>query len=213
MRYLGCFLHVHSKCWFHISCHYYYTYLLYLVLHLYFKGSPSHSKVVNCSVELLCIIIPFILPLSFLWTPFTHYGFGLGAYNCWVKDVDSSNNCTRIYTDTIIMYAVLEAISLEMLVSSAVVFVVYCRMRARVERKHMHTLIQKTCILISFQAVAFAVVTAIFGVAFYLKIFSLNQSFMFAIAILFPAIYELSLIVLFFASLHAYFKFKNLCQT
>ena len=65
-----------------------------------------------------------------------------------------------------------------MLVSSAIVFVVYCRMHGGVERKHIHTLIQKTCILVSFQVVGFAVATALFGLAFYLEIFSLNQSFM-----------------------------------
>ena len=152
------------------------TYLLYLVLHLvHFKGSLSHSKVVNCVVELSCIFIPFILPLTFLWTPFTHNGFGLEEFFCWIKDVD--NNCTGIYTDynIIIMYSASEATLLEMLVSSAIVFVVYCRMHGGVERKHIHTLIRKICIiLVIFQAVGFAVATALFGLAFYLEIFSLK---------------------------------------
>ena len=186
------------------------TYLLYLVLRLYFKGSLPHSKVVNCVVELLCILIPFILPLLFLWTPFMHYGFGLGGFYCWIKDVD--RNCNSIYTDFIIMYSVSEATSLEMLVSSAAVFVAYFRMRTTVKRRHMHTLIQKTCFLISFHAVAFAVVTAAFGVIFYLlqnKIFSLNQPFMFSVAIAFPVFYEMSLIVLFFVSLRT--SNSNIC--
>ena len=179
------------------------TYLLYLVLHLYFKGSLSHSKGVNCMVEFLCILIPFILPLLFLWTPLMHYGFGLGGFYCWIKDVDSSN-CTGIYTDFIVMYSVSEATSLEMLVSSAVVFIVYCQMRTRVKLKHMHTLIQKTCFLVSFHAVAFSIVSVAFGMIFYLllrKIFTLNQPFMFSVAIVFPIFYEFSLIILFFVSL------------
>ena len=143
------------------------TYLLYLVLHLYFKGSLSQSKVVNCVIKFLCIFIPFILPLTFVWTPFTHYGFGLGGYECWIKLVDSGN-CTDNYTDIVITYSVLEAISLEMLLSSALVFIVYCRTRTRIKRKHIHTLIQKSCFLVGFHAVAFAVVTAALGVAFYL---------------------------------------------
>jgi hypothetical protein len=177
------------------------TYLLYLVLRLYFKGSLSHSKVVNYVVELICIFIPFILPLFFLWTPFMHYGFGLGGYDCWIRNMDSRLNCTGVYTDLKILYSVFEAISLEMLVSSAVVFVVYFRMRTRVKRKHIHTLIQKTCFLVSFHAVAFSVFTAALGVAFYLKIISVNQSLMISEAILIPTIHEFSLIVLFFASL------------
>ena len=84
-----------------------------------------------------------------------HYGFGLGTYKCWIKDMDNSNNCTHIYTDIIIVYAVSVAISLEMLASSAVVFVVYCQMHTRVKRKHIHTLIQKSCFLVSFHAIFF----------------------------------------------------------
>ena len=178
------------------------TYLLYLVLQLCFRGSLSQSKTVSCLVEFLCIFIAFVLPLLFLWTPFMHNGFGLGGFYCWIKDVD--NNCTSYYADLIVMYSVSEATSLEMLVSSGVVFVVYCRMRTRVKRKHMHTLIQKTCFLVSFHAVAFAVVTVAFGVVFYLLvngIFAPNQSLMFSVAIVFPIFYEFALIVLFIVSL------------
>jgi hypothetical protein len=133
-----------------------------------------------------------------------HYGFGLGGYDCWIKDVDS--NCTSIYTDIIIIYTVSEAISLEMLVSSAVVFIVFCRMRTslRVKRRHIRTLIQKTCYLVGFYAVGFAVFTAAFSVSSYLlhnKIISLNQHFMLSVAILLPIIFQLSVIVLFFVSL------------
>ena len=124
--------------------------LLTIVLHLYFKSSLSHSKVVNCVIELSCILIPLIFPLTFLWIPFMHYGYGLGGYDCWIKDMDHIN-CTTIYTDIIItiIYSVSEAISLEMLASSATVFIVYCRMRTSL-RVNIHTLIQKTCYLVSF---------------------------------------------------------------
>ena len=116
-----------------------------------------------------------------------HNGFGLGDFFCWVKDVDS--NCTSIYTDFIILYSVSEVTALEMLVSSGVVLVVYCRIRTKVKLKRMHALIQKTCFLVSFHAVAFAVVS---GVIFHLllkKIFSLNQPHMFSVAdnLIFPS--------------------------
>ena len=68
----------------------------------------------------------------------------------------------------------------------------------------MHTLIQKTCFLVSFQAIAFAVISVVFGVIFYFllnKIFSPNQHFMFSVDIIFPIIYNFSLIVLFLVSL------------
>ena len=180
------------------------TYLLYLVLQLCIKGSLSQSKAVSFLVEFLCIFTAFVLPLLFLWTPFMHNGFGLGGFYCWIKDVD--NNCSTYYTDLIVMYSVSEATSLEMLVSSGAVFVVYCRMRTRVyvKREHMHTLIQKTCFLVSFHAVGFAVVTVAFGVVFYLlvkKIFTPNQPLMFSVAIVFPIFYEFALIVLFIVSL------------
>ena len=178
------------------------TYLLYLVLQLCFKGSLSHSKVANCLVEFLCTFIPFILPFFFLWTPFLHNGFGLGGFYCWIKDVDS--NCTSYYTDLIVMYSVSEATSLEMLVSSGVVFTVYCRMRTKVKQKHMHTLIQKTCFLVSFHAVSFAIGSVAFGVVFYLLlkgIFLPNQPLMFSVAIVFPFTYEFALLVLFIVSL------------
>ena len=180
------------------------TYLLYLVLHLYFKGSLSHSKVVNCLVELLCILIPFIFPLFFFWTPSLHYGFGLGGYDCWIKLVAGMDrNCTVIYTDIVTMYSVSEAISLEILVSSAVVFVVYCRMRTslRVQQKHIHTLIQKSCFLVSFHTVVFAVATVALSIKFCLLKNKLNQPFVFSVTILLPALYEVSLIILFFVSL------------
>ena len=53
-----------------------------------------------------------------------HYGFGLGGYDCWIKDMDHSiRNCTTIYTDIIIIYSVSKAISLEMLLSSAIDYI------------------------------------------------------------------------------------------
>ena len=178
------------------------TYLLYLVLQLCLKGSLSQSKTVSCLVEFFCVFTAFALPLFFLWTPFLHNGFGLGGFYCWMKYVDS--NCTRYdYEDLIIIYSVSEATSLEMLISSGIVFVVYCRMHTKVKRKHMHTLIQKTCFLVSFHAVAFAVVTIALGVVFYLfkQIFTSNQPLMLSAAIILPIFYEFALIVLFFVSL------------
>ena len=178
------------------------TYLLYLVLQLCLKGYLSHSKVVNCLVEFLCTFIPFILPLFFLWTPFLHNGFGLGGFYCWIKAEDI--NCTSYFTDLIVMYSVSEATSLEMLVSSGVVFIVYCRMRTEVKQKHMHTLIQKTCFLVSFHAVSFAIGSVAFGVVFYLLsngIFLPNEPLMFSVAIVFPFTYEFALLVLFIVSL------------
>ena len=77
-------------------------------------------------------------------------------------------------------------------------------MRTRIKRKHIHTLIQKSCFLVGFHAVACAVVTAALGVAFCLslnKIISLNQPFMFSVATLIPAIHQVSLITLFSVSL------------
>ena len=153
-------------------------------------------------VEFFCVFTAFALPLIFLWTPFLHDGFGLGGFYCWIKYVDS--NCTRYdYEDLIIIYSVSEATSLEMLISSGIVFVVYCRMHTKVKRKHIHTLIQKTCFLVSFHAVAFAVVTIALGVVFYLfkQIFTSNQPLMLSAAIILPIFYEFALIVLFFVSL------------
>ena len=176
------------------------TYLLYLVLQLCITGSLSQSKFISYVVESLCIGIAFILPLTFLWTPFLHNGFGLGGFYCWIKNVDS--NCTKYNTDLIIMYAVLEATSVEMLVSSCIVFAVYCRIRTEVKRKqYVYTLVRKTCFLVSFHAVGFAVVTVTFGVVFYHGIFVPNQSLMFFGAIVLPIFYEFALIILFMVSL------------
>ena len=180
------------------------TYLLYLVLKLYNTGSLSQSKRSSCLIESLCIVVAFTLPFTFLWTPVVHNGFGLGGFYCWIKDMDI--NCNSHYTDLIIMYSVSEVTSLEMLVASGIIFAVYCRMRTRthLRKQYVNTLVQKTCFLVSFHAVGFAVVTVAFGLVFYLlstNVFVPDQSLMLSVAIIFPIFYEFALIVLFLVSL------------
>ena len=79
------------------------------------------------------------------------------------------------------MYSVSEVTSVEMLVASCIVFVIYCRMHRQVQKQYVNTLIRKTCFLVSFHAVGFAVVTVAFGVVFHLvvkNVFVPNQSLM-----------------------------------
>ena len=112
------------------------TYLLYLVLKLFITGSLSQSKWNSYYVESVCIAVAFTLPLTFLWTPFLHNGFGLGVFYCWIKDTDI--NCSNHYIDLIIMYSVSEVTSVEMLVASCVIFVVYCRIHTQVKKKALY---------------------------------------------------------------------------
>ena len=187
------------------------TYLLYLVLKLFTTGSLSQSKWSNWFVESLCIAVAFLLPLTFLWTPFLHNGFGLGGFYCWIKDVEI--DCGRNYEALIIMYSVSEVTSVEMLVASCVVFAIYYRMHTKVQKQYVNSLIRKTCCLVSFHGVGFAVVTVAFGLVFYLlvkNVVVLNQSLLFSEAIIFPFFYEFALIVLFFVSVRTSNSHPNL---
>ena len=176
------------------------TYLLYSVLKSYITG--SQLKLNSYFVESVCVAVAFILPLTFLWSPFLHNGFGLGGFYCWIKDTDI--NCSNDYTDLIIMYSVSEVISVEMLMASCFMFVVYCRMQTQVKQHYINSLIQKTCFLVSLHAVGFAIVTVAFSVVFYLlvgNVFVPNQSLMFSVGTIFPIFYEFALIVLFIVSM------------
>ena len=75
----------------------------------------------------------------------------------------------------------------------------------KLKKKHyINSLIRKTCFLVSFHAVSFAVVTVAFGVVFYLlikNVFVPNPSLMLSVGIVFPIFYEFALVVLFFVSM------------
>lgn len=64
---------------------------LVIAIHIYIKA--VHNRTVK--LELLCILIIFIAPLSFNWIPFIHRTYGPAGPWCWINQYKNNTTCQR----------------------------------------------------------------------------------------------------------------------
>ena len=171
------------------------NYLMYLVLRSSKCSSFTTTKRNQLTVESVCVGIPFVLPLTYLWPPLTDGRYGISGAYCGIKTTDE--NCKPIIRDVIINYTITELTVLEMFVVVIITLIAYCRIRLHLPPgKKMNVLVQKTLFLLILYAAMFIVNTIL------LVVVTLKQTYflILADALWFPFFFEFTFIVLFIVS-------------
>ena len=113
-----------------------------------FYCRPSESKCCHVLPELSSALLPVLLSFAFAWVPYFDDNYGLAGPWCWIKLVD--DNCKSVgLRDQIIFFGMHEAFGVIGLITSLVLFIIYCKLATSF--KEAKSLLKRTLILMGFQ--------------------------------------------------------------
>ena len=122
------------------------------------RPTPRWLKI---CLECVCVIVALFFPLTYMW---------LLVEDGFLREYCLGNlPCGLIYRDLTMMYSIAVVVLLETVVATVVTLFMYCRVRRSMimKSKHVDMLVQRTTLLVTFNALSFGFILISFVVVIF----------------------------------------------